>query len=191
MEVASCEKLRELKLEDCELGGDGCEAVARALSGLTSLEVLDLRNNDMDDSAECVALLAEALRGNARLKKVALDEDLDVEVLREALREAGVEAALHFGEDEEDDGEDEGAVPGGTLFGAPPASTATPAPSPAPFSFDPKNSPAFGIAKGTGQPAGSSTAAGGFTFGEGLGGERGVGQESSRGGASHSQASRH
>jgi len=107
VEVGSCEKLRELKLEDCELGGDGCEAVARALSGLTSLEVLDLRNNDMDDSAECVALLAEALRGNARLKKVALDEDLDVEALREALREAGVEAALHLGEDDDEDDDDE------------------------------------------------------------------------------------
>ena len=71
----TCPALHTIRLEDCELGEEGCLVVADALGSLSKLREIDLRNNDMEaDSAEA---LGKSLDGKTSIEAVKLDEDLE------------------------------------------------------------------------------------------------------------------
>ena len=156
---ARASTVHTLKVEDCGLEEPGCLAVSKAISKLTKLKELDIRNNDME--ADSAAALGAALAGKTEVTaiKVDEDEDLDLTPVEKALSALGKASALIIGDEEDvseeegdggDDGEEEeeeGEVPtspavattkpplsGGFSFG----STTAAAPAPATTATPPK-----------------------------------------------------
>ena len=109
----TCPALHTIRLEDCELGEEGCLVVADALGSLSKLREIDLRNNDMEaDSAEA---LGKSLDGKTSIEAVKLDEDLEegADPVRSALETMGKASALVLGDDDDDDDDDDAAVQSG------------------------------------------------------------------------------